>query len=173
MPEKTLKGWNCTISEMAEITGLTRKTIHDAILSGCPVVKQGKTGKGNATIINMNDYLRWRNTKQAIREKAGPKGDGNSDDANPRNRIAETKASIIELQLAEKRGDLFHFKDLMPYLKDKMVIFRQAGATLIEDVRDRFNNKEIGDFVEKKVIAMMNNLANGMNNSSKEMIDED
>lgn len=151
MPEKTAQGWNCTVSEMAEITGLTRKTIHDAIAAGCPVVKQGKGGKGNPTIIRFYDCLQWRDAKRPSKDV---------ERNQTKERLDAIRIARAELDLAERIGDLVHFSELLPYIRDKLVICRQLLCEIPKEMRERFGG-EAGSYCDMRITQTLNTLGSG------------
>lgn len=150
MPEKTNRGWNCTVAEIAAGFGLTRKTVHDMVAAGLPVVISGKGGRGNPTVINLRDLYEW------ISGRKSPKNDGKL------NRLEEIRIERAELELAERRGDLVHADDFGPFVEDKFVEMRQ---TLVNDVviavRERCGN-EAADIVYALNAAALNATARGV-----------
>jgi phage terminase Nu1 subunit (DNA packaging protein) len=151
MPEKTLKGWNCTIGELAEICGLTVKAIRDAVSAGCPVIKAGKTGKGNATVINVHDYLEWRSARRPNKDIGGN---------GTKERLDAIRIQRAELELAKATGDLIHFRELAPFVQDKLMGFRQALYQIPPEMRQQYGS-EAGAFCEKRIRETLNHLAGG------------
>src|SRR4051812_29403577 len=124
--EKTAKGWNVTLSEFSEISGLTKKTLKDAVNGGCPTIKRGKAGKGTPTIINVNEYLRWR-------EERRPKNG-----ADPKQREHSARAELAELELAKRHGELVYVADIEPMTKQVFFELR----TMMLEAFEQFNGTQ-------------------------------
>ena len=163
------RGKAVSVPELAEILDLTPPRIRELITEGMPVFERG--GKGISHILSTADCIYWyMERNKIIRRGNYPEIPKEKEPNDQKTRITDTKIAIAELQLAEKRGDLFHFSNWLPFIKDKLVIFRQTMAAVVDKVRDRFGN-ETARFVEREIAVAMNNLSRGLANLPNETKD--
>lgn len=158
------RGKAITIIELAEFLDVSDQRIRQLMREGMPVFEKGV--KGKQTILSSRDTFWWYVEYEQKKKRGAAPSNSAPDDA--KSRITETRAQMVELQLAERRGDLFHFSDWLPFIKDKLVVFRQAMQTVTENVRDRYGN-EVAAFVDKQTTASVNSLSNGLATIPKEV----
>lgn len=167
MAEKTARGYNCTVSELAEYTGLARKTIHDTIKNGCPVVETGTGGSGHATIINVYEFMMFREGR----------GRGQrSNDGDAKSQLDAIRIERAQLDLSERRGDLFNLSDWTPLVESAIVVARNRFNEISREIIDEFSDVarigQIGRAVQNKISAAINRMLSDLNEVPKRAADD-
>lgn len=160
---KTPRGKSLSVPELAEILDVSNQRIHQLTREGMPVFERGHGKMGNT--FSSYDAIWWYIEYEQKKRRGAAKE--NPDAPDTKQRIADTKMAMAELQLAERRGDLFHFKDWIPFIKDKLVVFRQVMAQVVENIRDRHGNNIAKD-VEREIARGLNALSQGLENIPNE-----
>src|SRR5712691_9150336 len=105
-----------TIPQLSRLFRLSQKQIRDYVAEGCPVAIRGTAP--NPHRINPADFFHWCLAKRDADNRLKKKASGGPID-QAKARSAAALAEKHELELLMMRGELFHFADLMPFLKDK------------------------------------------------------
>jgi len=156
-----------TIPQLSRLLRLSQKQIRDYVAEGCPVAIRGTAP--NPHQINTADFFHWclakRDADNRLKKKASA---GPIDEAKARSSAAA--ASIKELELAERRGDLFHLWDWAPFVDEKMLQTRIEFVPQFPDkFRDRFADEAPAGLLKRQVrfisdglTAILNRMGAGM-----------
>lgn len=169
MSDDKPRGKPLTVIELAQLLDVSEQRVRQLTREGMPLFSRGGNGIPN---IYSSYYALWWYIEYEQKKKRGAAPTISSNDpGDSKHRINETRAQMVELQLAEKRGDLFHFSDWGPYVKDKMVNYRQSMGTVVENTRDKFGN-EAARAVDGWISEALNMMGSGLENIPKEIKDE-
>lgn len=165
MPGNTnqLRGKPISIEDFAALIDVTPDRIRQYIKQGMPVFEKG--GRGKAHVLSSYDAW-WWTIEAEKRNKAGALP-ANPQEPDTKSRIAETRVAMAELQLAKQRGSLFDFNDWLPYIRDKMVVFRQSMATVTTNVREKYGN-DVAKYVDRQITLAINAYHRGLDNVPNE-----
>lgn len=163
IPRNKPRGKALSIVELAELLDVSNQRIHQLLREGLPVFEKG--GKGIPHVFSSYDAIWWYIEYEQKKKRGLVKE--NPDAPDSKARIAETRVAMAELQLAKQRGSLFDFNDYLPYIKDKMVVFRQAMATVAMNVREKYGN-EVAKFVDRQITTAINSYQRGLENIPNE-----
>src|SRR5438105_813751 len=147
-----LNGELKTIPQLSRLLRLSQKQIRDYVAEGCPVAIPGKAPTPHQ--INTADFFHWCLAKRDADNRLKKRANGGPVD-EAKARSAAALAAKHEIELAIMRGDLFHFADLVPFLKDKMVGIRQAMISISQELRPRFGD-ELADAVHELTAQHLN-----------------
>lgn len=150
--------------ELAKFLDVSDQRIRQLMREGMPVFEKGI--KGKQTILSSHDVFWWYVEYEQKKKRGAAPSIPNADDS--KQRINETRAQMVELQLAEKRGDLFHFSEYVPYIKNHMVNYRQTMGTVVENTRDKHGNAVARD-VDGWISEALNIMGSGLENIPKEV----
>lgn len=157
------RGIALSVQELAKFLDVTEQRIRQLMREGMPVFEQGGKGKGH--VLSSYDtiwfYIEYEQKKKRGLAKEKP------DEPDTKSRIAETRVAMAELQLAKQRGSLFDFNDWLPYIRDKMVVFRQSMATVTTNVREKYGN-DVAKYVDRQITLAINAYHRGLDNVPNE-----
>lgn len=144
-----------TLAELVEILDVSPKAVRDMLISpSFPIHEKGRRGKSHlfdtAAVIN---WLKERERKRAA-EKPNRDNDG-------RDKLAAIKIQRAELELKRATGTLFDLNDWGPFIRDKMLAFRQSMDTVAINTREKFGS-EVAKFVDKEITAAINAYHRGL-----------
>src|SRR6266851_8809213 len=128
------RGIILTIPQMAQFLGCSSKHVRELVESGAPVYERGGRG-GNPHKLNSYEFMNWRDAWRDSQKIGRPKGPVDETKA----RIQNAAAEIKELELAEKRGDLFHLSDWGPFICDRLVVARTELCQISAQFREEFS----------------------------------
>jgi phage terminase Nu1 subunit (DNA packaging protein) len=111
-----------SVSDIAVLTGQNRSTIAKHIREGCPVVKAGSRGRGEAYEIDLPRYIRWM-IDRAVR--AATEGSGEEKSESSRRRMLNAQASLAELNLSKAYGEVVSIEDVMEHFETNIAEVRQ------------------------------------------------
>lgn len=140
-------------SELAEIFGTTRETINEWQGQGMPF--QPRAGIGGANAYATGACSRWRAAHEA-RAAAGGE--------TPKDRLARVQAERIELELAERRGQLVPVEAIEPAWERVVAAVRTSVLTLpdlaplLELTPGAEQKREV---IEERVTVILKDLSDG------------
>lgn len=158
-----LRGKPISVDEFASLIDVTPDRIRQYIKQGMPIFDRGVGRK--AHVLSSYDCIWWL-VEAEKRNKAGALP-ANPQEPDTKSRIAETKVALAELTLAKQRGTLFDFNDWLPYIKDKMVVFRQSMATVAINTREKYGN-DVAKYVDRQITLAINAYHRGLDNVPNE-----
>jgi phage terminase Nu1 subunit (DNA packaging protein) len=109
--------------DLAEILGVSERSLTFWQKSGLPILREGERGEENA--YDTAAVVKWMLERAAARARRA---------ATPRDRLASRQAELIELQLAEKRGESITASAIKPAYIAKVVASRQALRAMAADL---------------------------------------
>lgn len=163
MPDKP-RGKQLVIEELAALLDVTPLRIRQLIKLGMPVFIRGEKGKPH--IFSSYDAIWWYIEYE--QKKARGVAKENPDAPDAKQQINAAKLAMAELELAKRRGTLFDFADYVPYIKDKMVTFRQTLSVVVSNTREKFG-AEPAKFVDKELTQAINAYQRGLENIPNEV----
>lgn len=119
-----------------------------------PVYQRG--GPGKQHVLSTADCKDWVVERARKDYRGGKTAEKPTDDT--KSQINNIKLQRAQIELDERRGDLFHFSQLGPFIKDKLVNFRNAGMAVADRLRERFG-PEVGKVAKAEITAMLNELS--------------
>jgi phage terminase Nu1 subunit (DNA packaging protein) len=149
-----------TLAELVEILDVSPKAIRDLMISpSFPFHEKNRRGK--AHLFDTAAVVNWLRERE--RKRAAQKPDAGDD---PKSRTQRAAAEIKELELAEKRGDLFHLADWAPFVDDLMVRARDELTKAPIEFGEEYSKPPPIDvtvnWFTRKIIEILNRLSGGM-----------
>lgn len=133
--------------ELAKHYKVQRSTIYTWIKEGCPIAEQGAQGK-SAHMFDSLDVAKWRE-KRAVQNIIGNAEVLSKEEAQRRKLQAE--ASLTELELARKRGEVADLTEMQAELSHKFAEVRSA----MRKIPERTVLRVVGETDEAKIKAIL------------------
>jgi len=155
---KSIRGATLPLTELSKFLGISTRTLHENVKQGCPVYQQGSPGI--ATIINVHDWLHWRDER--IRTERPQQG--NIDDS--KSRINRAIAERKEFELAKAKEGFVDARDWQPFVEDVLVRMRETFIRMAERFREEMPEAKpmepICAFMISDITAMLNQVSKGL-----------
>ena len=158
------RGIIVTIPQMAQFLGCATKHVRELIEAGAPIHERGGRAGGKAHQLNSHDFMQWRDAWRDSQKLGRPKGP--VDEAKARSSAAA--ASIKELELAQRRGDLFHLSDWSPFVDDRMVETRSEFVHVPGKFKEQFTEapapliSRMARWLNDELTGILNRMAAGL-----------
>jgi hypothetical protein len=147
-----------TVKQLAELIGVNTHTVRLYIENGMPVAENG--GKGIPHKIDMRDAWKWAFETRNKGQRGRPKQAGEDD------RIQAIKIEMAEIELAKKRGDLFHLGDWVPLIEEALIAARQRFVNISGDFQSEFSDTPDADrmsrWIKSAIADAMRSMARGL-----------
>lgn len=154
--ETPLHGELKTIPQLARLFGLSQKQIRDYVAEGLPVAIPGK--RPNPHQINTADFFHWCIARRDADNRLRKKSDSNSATDDVKEKLNGIRIQKAELELKKATGTLIDFRELVPFVQDKLLGFRQALYQIPPEMREQFGSSA-GAFCERRIRETLNHLA--------------
>ena len=158
------RGKSLSINELAELLDVSEQRIRQLQREGMPIFQKG--GKGIAHVFSSYDAIWWYIEYEQKKKRGVAKE--NLDEPDEKQKINQAKLAMAQLQLQQKQGNLFAFSDWLPFIKDKMVIFRQNMSTVVTNTREKFG-ADVAKFVDREITRAINAYHASLNNIPNEV----
>lgn len=146
-----------TQSELAQIFAVTAQTVLAWERRGCPVEEKGTRGK--ATLYNTASVIRWR-TERAVAASAGDMTA--IDDAEARRRKLVAEATLAEMEVALKRGELVPLEIVGLQIENEYSLVRANFMSMAGEIAadlEGLEASEIEEILSTKVSEILNGLS--------------
>ena len=114
---------NVNKAELAAIVGVTERTLTTWQKQGMPIEHEGERGEENA--YDTAAVVTWMVARAEAKAKR---------EETPRDRLARRQADLLDMQLAEKRGDSVQAASIKPRLIARVIGARQKLIAMVADI---------------------------------------
>jgi hypothetical protein len=155
-----IRGMAVSVVELGRLLDIVPGRIRELLAEGMPIHKKG--ARGQPHVLSSADCIDWLIERQKRANPVGrPPSTAKEPEANStKARIDAIRIEKAELDLAEKRGDLFHFDDLKPFIEDACVDLRVglvgASEQFREDVPEATPMRKITQWLDAYHSAKLN-----------------
>lgn len=137
-----MQGVRCSQRELGEFFGVSATTIRNWVNAGCPVFERGS--RGNPHVFDSAAVFEWRMSE--IQRDADSKTPGRNFEA-ARARAVAARAGIMEMNLAQRRGELVEVAEAAAIVAKEYAIVR-AGFISLPKIAPRLAFKKIPEIEE-------------------------
>jgi phage terminase Nu1 subunit (DNA packaging protein) len=109
----------CTVPQLAALFRVTPKTVHTWVKDGLPVIKQGRQGAGNRTLIGLRAAVDWYFENE----------DGDLDLSRERAMLAQSQRKRIDLDMRVRERELMPVSEALDHFG---AILTDCRARLIQ-----------------------------------------